>query len=330
VPLALLHLHKACELLALVDEATANILSRLEARDLSFNYNSQKVRGVNLGGWLVTEPWITPSIYEKAGDGAIDEYSLCQSLGKDAAKSLLSAHWASWITAGDLSNIAAAGLNHVRIPIGYWSVAPLDGDPYVQGALEYLDQAVGWAGGAGLKVIIDLHGGECQFWYEHSRLHSYSRQLQLLKTDLTIPAAREQWAGVVVTPWPRHSMLFESWQKDTRARLELSQPLNCSTSLYHLVSILVLCVNFTMTALAPFEPSMEILALFCQTLFKVPPLGMASRQAITFSSIPTFIKFLMLVRYNRTQTGSLVLPVARHHNFFKLTNGPSLANGAAP
>jgi glucan 1,3-beta-glucosidase len=139
--------------------------SRLESRSLSFDYNSQKVRGVNLGGWLVTEPWITPSIYEKAGNGAVDEYTLCQTLGKDAAKSLLSAHWASWITAGDLASIAGAGLNHVRIPIGYWSVAPLDGEPYVQGALEYLDQAVGWAGGSGLKVIIDLHGGESELAY---------------------------------------------------------------------------------------------------------------------------------------------------------------------
>jgi glucan 1,3-beta-glucosidase len=143
------------------DEVKADIIvSRLEARDLSFDYNSQKVRGVNLGGWLVTEPWITPSLYERAGDGAIDEYTLCQTLGRDAALSLLSAHWASWITAGDLANIAAAGMNHVRIPIGYWSVAPVDGDPYVQGALDYLDQAIGWAGGAGLKVLIDLHGGQ--------------------------------------------------------------------------------------------------------------------------------------------------------------------------
>lgn len=145
-------------MLTVLSNAAPTTGFRLQARDLSFDYNSQKVRGVNLGGWLVTEPWITPSIYEKAGDGAIDEYTLCQTLGKDAALSLLSAHWASWITAGDLANIAAAGLNHVRIPIGYWSVAPLDGDPYVQGALEYLDQAVGWAGGAGLKVLIDLHG----------------------------------------------------------------------------------------------------------------------------------------------------------------------------
>ena len=158
------------------NEARTDTFSPLEARDLSFDYNSQKIRGVNLGGWLVTEPWITPSLYEQAGEGAVDEYTLCQTLGKDAALSLLSAHWASWITASDLGNIAAAGLNHVRIPIGYWSVAPVEGEPYVQGALDYLDQAIGWAGGAGLKVIIDLHGGTgkaasllCFFSLTHDR-----------------------------------------------------------------------------------------------------------------------------------------------------------------
>ena len=26
----------------------------------------QKIYGVSLGGWLVTEPWITPSLYENA------------------------------------------------------------------------------------------------------------------------------------------------------------------------------------------------------------------------------------------------------------------------
>jgi glucan 1,3-beta-glucosidase len=55
--------------------------------------------------------------------------------------------------------MAGAGLNHVRIPIGYWSVIPRDGDPYVQGAYEKLGQALDWAQAAGLKVMIDLHGG---------------------------------------------------------------------------------------------------------------------------------------------------------------------------
>jgi len=51
-------------------------------------------------------------------------------------------------------------MNHVRIPIGYWAAAPLDNDPYVQGQIPYLDKAIAWADAAGLKVWIDLHGGQ--------------------------------------------------------------------------------------------------------------------------------------------------------------------------
>jgi glucan 1,3-beta-glucosidase len=74
----------------------------------------------------------------------------------------LSQHWNSFITPGDLNAIAAAGMNHVRIPIGYWSVIPIDGEPFVQGAYDKLGQALDWAGSAGLKVMIDLHGGKLQ------------------------------------------------------------------------------------------------------------------------------------------------------------------------
>jgi glucan 1,3-beta-glucosidase len=56
--------------------------------------------------------------------------------------------------------MAKAGLNHVRIPIGYWSVIPIDGEPYVQGAYDVLGKALDWANDAGLKVMIDLHGGK--------------------------------------------------------------------------------------------------------------------------------------------------------------------------
>lgn len=52
----------------------------------------------------------------------MDEYTLTQILGKDAAQSKLEQHWDSWIIQDDFNQIAAAGMNHVRIPIGYWSV----------------------------------------------------------------------------------------------------------------------------------------------------------------------------------------------------------------
>jgi len=128
---------------------------------LKFPYGSTKVRGVNLGGWFVLEPWITPSIFENSGsDTIVDEYTLTKELGKAEARKRLTDHWNSWITESDFYQIKRAGLNHVRIPIGYWSVYPINGDPYVQGAYDVLGKALDWANNAGLKVMIDLHGGK--------------------------------------------------------------------------------------------------------------------------------------------------------------------------
>lgn len=151
------HATAALSLLASVQAAPA---IRLESRALAFDYDNDKVRGVNLGGWFVLEPWITPSIFSEWADSrtVVDEYTYTQTLGKDEASSRLQNHWNSWITQSDFNDIANAGLNHVRIPIGYWAVAPLDGDPYVQGQLDVLDNAIGWARSAGIKVMLDVHG----------------------------------------------------------------------------------------------------------------------------------------------------------------------------
>ncbi|KAJ5960232.1 uncharacterized protein N7479_007382 [Penicillium vulpinum] len=136
----------------------AALVQAIPTVSLNFDYRNDKIRGVNLGGWLVLEPWITPSIFDAAGDSAVDEWSLCATLGADRCRSVLSEHWSSFITADDLHQIASAGMNHVRIPVGYWALKHLDGDQYINGQLEYLDQAIGWARSAGLKVMLDLHG----------------------------------------------------------------------------------------------------------------------------------------------------------------------------
>lgn len=115
-----------------------------------------------MGGWLVLEPWITPSLFEPwaKGGGVVDEYTFSGVLGKAAAQNRLEQHWSSFITEGDFKEIASVGLNHVRIPVGYWALHPGPDDPYVQGQLPYLDKSIQWARNAGLKVMLDLHGGE--------------------------------------------------------------------------------------------------------------------------------------------------------------------------
>ncbi len=90
----------------------------------------------------------------------MDEYTYTAQLGTTEAERRLNEHWATWVTEADFQEIASFGLNHVRIPVGYWALNPLAGDPYVQGQLPYLDKAIVWARNHGLKVILDLHGGK--------------------------------------------------------------------------------------------------------------------------------------------------------------------------
>ncbi|EPQ54092.1 glycoside hydrolase [Gloeophyllum trabeum ATCC 11539] len=132
-----------------------------------FKYGQQPVRGVNIGGWLVLQPWITPSFFNATNNtDVVDEYTLGQLVDRDTALQMLQNHWETWITEQDFKDIAAAGLNHVRIPIGYWSVpiTPADTnyttsvDPYIPGAWPYLLKALNWAKSAGLHVVLDLHG----------------------------------------------------------------------------------------------------------------------------------------------------------------------------
>ncbi|KAI0309518.1 glycoside hydrolase superfamily, partial [Amylostereum chailletii] len=72
-----------------------------------FPYGSEKVRGVNLGGWLVLEPWLTPSLFDNAGNAAIvDEYTFGQYQDPAIARAALKAHWDTWITEADFAQIA--------------------------------------------------------------------------------------------------------------------------------------------------------------------------------------------------------------------------------
>jgi glucan 1,3-beta-glucosidase len=108
---------------------------------------------VNLGGWLVLEKWITPSLF--AGLAAQDETQLCQELGPKQAAARLRQHRESFLTEDDFRWIAARGLNAVRLPVGYWV---LEGDPPFVPSPERLDWAFQQAAKFGLGVVLDLHG----------------------------------------------------------------------------------------------------------------------------------------------------------------------------
>jgi hypothetical protein len=88
------------------------------------------------------------------GDPFVRRYQFCAILGAEACRAALIPHWDTWVTqvsgsvAGDaavqptaaippsqsdLATLAAAGVTHVRIPVGYWIMGPqflLPGDTY--------------------------------------------------------------------------------------------------------------------------------------------------------------------------------------------------------
>lgn len=111
---------------------------------------SSALRGVNLGGWLVLEKWITPSLFE--GTNAVDEYTF--SAGGEAAQQKLRAHRDTFITEADFAWLQAKGIQAVRLPIGYWVFG--DAAPYVW-TVEYVDRAFGWAAKHNIKILLDLH-----------------------------------------------------------------------------------------------------------------------------------------------------------------------------
>ncbi|KAI3403846.1 exgA [Candida oxycetoniae] len=137
------------------------------ANTYNFSANSSEFQyqGVSIGGWLVLEPYITPSLFkqtlasgESESDLPVDEYHFCKKLGQEEAQKRLTTHWSTFYNETDFQEIKQHGLNMVRLPIGYWAFEKLDNDPYVSGAQEYLDKAIEWSSKYGLKVLIDLHG----------------------------------------------------------------------------------------------------------------------------------------------------------------------------
>lgn len=110
------------------------------------------IRGVNLGGWLVLERWMTPSLFE--GTAAEDELGYCAGADR-RLRDRLHKHRETFVTADDFRWLASQGIEAVRIPVGYWTFG--DDKPFAA-TIGYLDRAFAWAEETGIKVLISLHG----------------------------------------------------------------------------------------------------------------------------------------------------------------------------
>lgn len=114
---------------------------------------TQALQGVNLGGWLVAEKWMTPQLFN--GVNGKGEAALIAELGATLAARRLEAHRSSFITEADFAWLAERGIDFVRLPVGYWLFEPTR--EYIEGE-QYVRLAFAWAYRHGVKIILDFHG----------------------------------------------------------------------------------------------------------------------------------------------------------------------------
>lgn len=125
---------------------------------------TKALRGINLGGWLVAERWMTPPLFDGVkGEG---EITLVRELGYEQASDRLMAHRETFITEKDFTWIAEQGFDFVRLPVGYWLFAQTN--DFIDGEV-YLRRAFDWAKRHRLGIVLDFHGLQgSQNGYDHS------------------------------------------------------------------------------------------------------------------------------------------------------------------
>ncbi|KAJ7752654.1 glycoside hydrolase family 5 protein [Mycena metata] len=134
----------------------------------TWTWGVDRVNGVNLGGWFVLEPFITPALFQ-AYPGAVDEWSLSTLMRADnTLQTTMEAHYDGFITEQDIAQIAGAGLNWIRVPIPFWAISTWSdvgadatgtvAEPFLEGVCwKYIVRLLGWARKYGLRVNLDLH-----------------------------------------------------------------------------------------------------------------------------------------------------------------------------
>jgi glucan 1,3-beta-glucosidase len=124
----------------------------------------EKIRGLNLGGWLVLEKWMTPELYENYH--AEDEFNLLKLVSNP--KDFLKKHRETFITEEDFKWIKEHNINTLRIPVGHWLFKA--DYPYFE-AKEYVDRAFVWAKKYGLNIVLDVHAAKgCQNGFDNGGL----------------------------------------------------------------------------------------------------------------------------------------------------------------
>ncbi len=119
------------------------------------------LRGVNLGGWLVTENWMCGITDTTDAEGRASIQSLEKRFTKPQVKQLVKTWEDNWITAADLDTIQSLGFNFVRVPFGWRNLQDQKQQWYLDslGHIDFsrFDWIVTQAAMRHIYVLLDYH-----------------------------------------------------------------------------------------------------------------------------------------------------------------------------
>ncbi len=128
----------------------------------------KRIKGINLGGWLMMEGYILggPNIAE-----CIIKKEFKKACGENELSKFTKAFYQNFIQKEDFKNIAATNAKWIRLP---FNSRLIEEKPYSysNSGTKIIKKALDWAKESGLKVILDLHaapGSQNYDWHSDSK-----------------------------------------------------------------------------------------------------------------------------------------------------------------
>ena len=147
-----------------VKKSDVDILKTSSQNIINKNGEIIALRGVNAGGYFISESWMCPTNAECQRD-AID--TLYERFNEDA-ETLFNAYMDSWWTEADFQNIKNMNMNCIRLPF-WWDNLTDEEGVLKTDAFERMDWFINTAEKYGIYVILDMHGA---YGSQNGRDHS--------------------------------------------------------------------------------------------------------------------------------------------------------------
>ena len=127
------------------------------------NSNNVILRGINLGGWMLQEPYLFQ--FTGAADSQHEfKEKLVEFIGQENTDNFYNAWYENFITQGDVDSLASHGYNSIRLPMHYdLFTLPIQDEPvsgentWINLGFSLVDNLLDWCESNNMYLILDLH-----------------------------------------------------------------------------------------------------------------------------------------------------------------------------